>query len=68
MYKQTAFIPKKIKWGERILLIQEITLVSEIRDGKVKKRLYSVLCGKDLYRLLFDRETEIWTLEEIWVE
>lgn len=68
LYSGGKFLPKKIQWGERLLVIEEITLVSEIREGGVKKRMYSVVCGRELYRLVFNRETELWILEEIWVE
>jgi hypothetical protein len=68
VYAGGAFLPKKMKWGERVLSIKEITLVTDIKEGLVKKRMYSVLCGKELYRLTFNRETEVWILEEVWVE
>ncbi|PWU24015.1 hypothetical protein C5B42_00970 [Candidatus Cerribacteria bacterium 'Amazon FNV 2010 28 9'] len=68
IYEHAHFIPKKFRWRDRVYLIQEITLVSDIRDGLIKKRMYSVLCNKTLYRLLFNRETEDWKLEEVWVE
>lgn len=68
VYKNAIFLPKKFSWRDKTYLIEQITLISQIRDGQVKKRLYSVLSQKTLYRLLFNRDTEIWTLEEIWVE
>ena len=68
LYTKGHFLPKKMKWNGRVFPIDKITLVTEVRDGEVKKRLYSFVSGKDLYRLLFNRETEMWVLEEIWVE
>jgi hypothetical protein len=68
VYAKGYFTPKKLKWGTKILQIEKVTLVSEIRDGDTKKRIYSFTSGKELYRLLFDRETEVWVLEELWVE
>lgn len=68
VYSRGAFLPKKIQWGERILVIAEITLITDIKDGLVKKRMYSLLSGKELYRLIFNRDTETWVLEEVWVE
>ena len=68
VYKSATFIPKKLKWGKRVLPIEKITLMSDIKDGGVRKRIYSILCGNELYRLLFNRETEIWILEELWTE
>lgn len=68
VYQRSRFVPKKFLWKDREYRIENVTLISEVRDGQIKKRLYSVLCGKQLYRLLFNRETENWTLTEIWVE
>lgn len=68
VYQHFRFIPKKFKWGSREYLIDQITLISDIKDGGVKKRLYSVLSGLNLYRLEFNRETEQWLLQEIWCE
>ena len=67
-YGKGPFVPKKMRWNGRVFGIEKVTLISEIRDGLVKKRLYSFTSGKDLYRLMFNRETENWMLEEIWVE
>lgn len=68
VYRNAQFIPKKIQWRKKILLIKEITLITDIRDGQVRKRMYSVMCGNELYRIVFNRDTEVWILEEIWVE
>ncbi len=67
-YGKGPFHPRKMKWKGQIFEIEKITLISDIRDGDVKKRLYSFTSGKELYRLLFNRDTEMWMLEEIWVE
>ncbi|MEP7167689.1 MAG: hypothetical protein ABI758_06980 [Candidatus Woesebacteria bacterium] len=68
VYKAATFVPKKIKWGKKVLLIEKVTLISDIRDGAIRKRMYSLLCGGELYRVVFNRDTEIWILEEIWTE
>lgn len=67
-YKNHHFKPFKFLWKNKELKIDQVTLVSDIKDGGVKKRWYSVVVGKEVYRLLFDREVEKWTLEELWVE
>lgn len=67
-YKQHRFHPFKFLWRNKTYKINQITLVSDIKDGGVKKRWYSVLVGQEVYRILFNRETEAWTLEELWVE
>jgi len=62
------FVPKKFRWRERVITISQITLVNDTKDAGIKKRLYSVLDQKTLYRLEFNRDTEHWTLLEIWSE
>ena len=68
IYQKAKFILKKFEWRGRDYLIEKITLISDIKDGQVRKRLYSVACGPNLYRLEFNRESEKWTLEEVWCE
>lgn len=68
VYSQGSFIPKKFRWNSRVFPIKTVTLTANIRDGQTKKRMYAVLSGNTLYRLLFNRDSETWTLEEIWVE
>ena len=68
VYVNFKFIPKKFKWKERIFLIKEITLSNDVKDGVIKKRLYSVLANDNLYRLEFNRESEKWQILEVWVD
>ncbi len=68
IYAHHTFLPKKFKWKNRVFPISETTLQSNIKDGEVRKRLYSVMAEHNLYRLEFNRETEDWLLEEIWME
>ncbi|GIK83930.1 MAG: hypothetical protein BroJett025_05520 [Patescibacteria group bacterium] len=68
VYARSHFVPKKFKWKEKIFPIKEITLYSDVRDGGVKKRLYSVVSGANVYRLEFNRESEKWYILEVWVE
>ena len=68
IFKNHKFIPKKFNWGNKTYSINEITLISDIKDGGVRKRLYSVVSSANVYRLEFNRETEAWLLEEIWLE
>jgi hypothetical protein len=63
-----GFIPVKFHWQDRTLAITRITLQSDLKDGEIKKRWYSVLVGSELYRIEFNRESEQWRLKEIWVE
>jgi hypothetical protein len=67
-YQHSHFKPLKFRWGKREIKINTINLTSDFRDGMIKKRYYSVTAGRDLFRLEFNRESEIWLLKEIWVE
>jgi hypothetical protein len=68
VYKKHKFIPKRFKWKNRIFNIDSLTMVSNVRDGNIKKRLYSAVAGGNVYRLEFNRENEQWMLLEVWVE
>jgi hypothetical protein len=63
-----VFQPVKFQWRQRTYLIEKITLLTEIKDGLTRSRMYSVLVKGTLYRLLFNRELQKWSLEEVWVE
>jgi hypothetical protein len=63
-----SFQPKKFQWREKEFRIEQVTWKSDLKDGSIKKRLYSVMANGNLFRLEFNRENESWTLCEIWVE
>ena len=67
-YKDGMFVPRKFKWGERVMPIETITMVNDTRDGIRKKRLYSLVSKGTVFRLEFDRDSEHWLLLELWVE
>ncbi|MBI4091406.1 hypothetical protein HY419_01485 [candidate division WWE3 bacterium] len=68
VYYKARFTPKKFKWHTREYKVEEITMVSDTKDGGVRRRIYSILSLGNLYRLSFNRETETWTLKEVWCE
>lgn len=63
-----SFQPKKLQWRAKEFRIEQITWKSDIKDGGIKKRLYSVVTSGQLFRIEFNRENEQWTLCEVWVE
>ncbi len=65
VYAQAQFTPRKFKWSSRTYVIDQITLTSDVKDGGVRKRIYSVLSGADFFRLEFNRETEVWWINLI---
>lgn len=68
VYARQTFTPRKFLWNHREYLIERTTAVISIRDGTTRKRRYAVMSGSTSYRLLFNRDAEVWTLEELWVE
>jgi hypothetical protein len=68
VYDCAVFTPKKFRWKSRVYPIQAITMVSEVKDGGVAKRFYAVASGGNMYRLIFNRDSEVWWLGEVWCE
>lgn len=68
VYRQAQFIPKKMKWRNRVYVVKQVTLCTDIKEGLVRKRMYSLMVDTTLYRIVFNRDTEVWMLEELWTE
>lgn len=68
VYDKGKFTPRKFKWNLREIPIEKLTLICNIKDGGTKKRMYSALANGSLYRLLFNRDSEVWTLDSIYNE
>lgn len=68
IFKRGKLMPRKFQWRQQVLDIQEVTMINDTRDGGVKKRFYSVMSGGNLFRLSFNRDSEVWRVEEIWCE
>lgn len=69
VYNRSNFVPKKFKWNDKSIKIDSINLQSDIKDGGVRYRYYSVSdTHGTVYRLSFNRETEEWLLAELWVD
>lgn len=68
VYARQTFSPRKFLWNRREYPVDRTTAVISIRDGQTRKRRYSIMSGSTSYRLLFNRDSEVWTLEELWVE
>ena len=74
VFRHGHFTPTVFYWHGRRYPIKKITMTSEVKDGGVRKRWYSVLASQSvtqaptLFRLEYNRESEQWRLEEVWVE
>ncbi|HEX7017863.1 MAG TPA: hypothetical protein VF209_03070 [Patescibacteria group bacterium] len=62
-----GFIPKKFQWKDKVYLINQVTLVSDVKDGGLRQRWYSVEVRGNVYRLLYNRDHDEWWLEEVYV-
>lgn len=68
IYDSGNFIPKKLRWKQKVLKVDEITIFGDLKEGNTRKRLYSLVCQGIVYRVVFNRDRETWMLEEVWVE
>lgn len=68
LYSRAQFIPKKFLWKKRVYQVEQVTCITNIRDGAVRKRMYSVTSLGNVYRLMFNREEETWELAEVWYD
>ena len=67
-FKNNTFIPQKFIWSAQPHAIKQVTLVSEVKDGGVHHRVYSVMVDSAVFRLDYNRSTEEWWLEEVWCD
>lgn len=68
VFNRSFFKPVWFEWNERMLRIQEVTLVSDYKQGLVKNRVYSVVADDNVYRLTFDLNSLDWVLESVWID
>ena len=68
VYAANTLKPRKILWRGVTYPVEKITLVSDLTEGVIKRRIYSIVLRSTLYRLEFNRTTEHWTLLEVYCE
>jgi hypothetical protein len=68
VYDQGKFAPRKFQWKQKTYPIDQITLISNMKNGGVRQRFYSIMSNGNMYRLSFNRDDESWFLEEVWCE
>lgn len=68
VFAQGKFEPKKFRWKNRTITIEEITMQARVRDAGVQKQFYSVLNQGNLYRLCYTLDSQEWELAEVWYE
>lgn len=68
VYSSGKFEPRKFLWRHKEYVISQVTFRHDRKNGGRKQRMYSVESQGTVYRILFDRDTEEWMLEELWVE
>lgn len=68
VYSNNTVQPRKLLWRGREYQVEKITLTSDIREGVIQRRVYSIQLEKNIYRLEFNRTTESWKLLEVYCE
>lgn len=68
VYQHGRFIPRKFLWQSKEYLVNQITFIHDLKNGGRKQRIYSIEAAGTIYRILFDRDDEQWTLQELWVD
>lgn len=68
VFNCSSFKPVWFEWEQRMIKVQEITLVSNYKQGSVKCKIYSVVADDNVYRLAFDLNTLDWNLESVWID
>ncbi len=68
IFDQADFKPIWFVWRRRKFNVEKITLVSDLKDGAIKKKMYSVLADGNLYRLDHCPAEQTWVLEQTWID
>jgi len=68
VFRSGSFVPRKFLWRDCEYRVEQVTFVTDIRDGAENLRQYSVVAKGASYRLLFNRTHETWQLKELWCE
>lgn len=63
-----GFVPKKFQWKNKTYIVKRVTLVSDVKDGGLRQRWYSVEAAGNIYRLLHNRDYEEWWVEAVYVD
>lgn len=58
-------VPWKLKWRNHMYTITQIGLHHPIRQGRTLYHIFSVTDGNTFFRLAFDTDNMLWTLEEV---
>ncbi len=66
VYKNDTFVPRSFLWNSKKITVESITYIADYSEGEMKLRSYSILTQNTLYRIIFNRATEHWTLSEVY--
>ncbi|MDP2874470.1 MAG: hypothetical protein Q8N84_04235 [bacterium] len=56
--------PTKLRWRGREYPVEKIGLHFPLRQGKTLHHIFSIVAGGNFFKLDFDTESLVWTLEE----
>jgi len=69
LFSQGNCTPKKYLWRGTTFFIDQITLKSDVKDGGVKWRYFSVVANdSNVYRLSWNLDSLEWFVEEVWID
>ena len=68
VFYHSVFKPVWFEWNNQQLKINEITLISDYKQGLIKCKIYSVLANGNLYRLLFNLISQKWVVQSVWID
>ncbi len=68
VFHHSIFKPVWFEWNNQQLKIDEITLISDYKQGSIKCKIYSILANGNLYRLHFDLNSHKWTVQSVWID
>ena len=60
--------PYALKWGKKNYIVEKINLVYEQKTGDGKLVYFSVTSQANYFKLVFDTNTLLWHLEEVYHE
>ena len=68
VFNRSVFKPTWFEWRRQLFKVEQITLISDYKQGLVKIKIYSVIAKGNLYRLQFSLNSGDWILENVWID
>ncbi len=66
VFAASNFRPVWFDWQGRKMDIDDITLITDFKQGGIRHKIYSVVVTGDVYRLVYDLKNQDWFVEAVW--